>query len=263
MKEITIVTAFYDIGRTNWGAFPRSTEEYLERFSWLCELENNMVVFTSPDMVERIAEITDKRKGETIICSYDMLEKHKELNDKIAKVQNNIAFQNSINPSQRHSPEYWCSEYVLVNLLKTVFVNLAIDCGLVDDNFAAWVDFGYCREPSAIGPYPRWEYDFDKDKIHFFSLKKIDERPDIVMDAVFNNNVCTIGTYFVAHQNLWPALQKIMMATIEKYFESNMIDDDQSVMLAAYLGAPHLFEIHQIDPSDWFVLFKQFNEPQK
>lgn len=57
MTTITIVTAYFDIGRSQWtsqnGFAPRierTTDEYMSWFSNLAQLENDMVIFTSPDL---------------------------------------------------------------------------------------------------------------------------------------------------------------------------------------------------------------------
>ena len=44
MNDITIVTAFYDIGRGDWKYFTRKTSYYFECFERLCQLKNKIVV---------------------------------------------------------------------------------------------------------------------------------------------------------------------------------------------------------------------------
>lgn len=48
MSDITIVTAFFDIGRGEWatGGFKRTPEDYLNYFKQLAVLENEMIIFT-------------------------------------------------------------------------------------------------------------------------------------------------------------------------------------------------------------------------
>ena len=64
MSEISIVTAFYDIGRSEWTEdrglphyLHRTTDTYFERFSHMASLDNEMVIFTSEDLVERVKQI--------------------------------------------------------------------------------------------------------------------------------------------------------------------------------------------------------------
>ena len=62
--RITIVTAFFDIGRGNIpknqgypGYLTRTTKTYFKYFSNLAKLNNEMVIFTSPDLKERILKL--------------------------------------------------------------------------------------------------------------------------------------------------------------------------------------------------------------
>lgn len=58
-QDITIVTAFFDIGRGSWnsGNFKRTSEDYLNYFKYLATLENEMVIFTSIEYADKIQEI--------------------------------------------------------------------------------------------------------------------------------------------------------------------------------------------------------------
>ena len=55
--NVTIVTAFFDLGRERWDVFTRSTQTYLDYFAGLAALANPMVVFTSPDLAPEISRI--------------------------------------------------------------------------------------------------------------------------------------------------------------------------------------------------------------
>mgnify|MGYP003352720033 FL=1 len=64
MNNIDIVTAFFDIGRGDWTPdkglphyLVRTTDTYFERFRNLCKLDNNIIVYTSEDLVDKVKEI--------------------------------------------------------------------------------------------------------------------------------------------------------------------------------------------------------------
>ena len=70
---ITIVTAFFDIGRGDWTPdkglphyLERKTETYFERFSNLATLENPMVIYTSPDLVPKVQQIRGNKPTKII-----------------------------------------------------------------------------------------------------------------------------------------------------------------------------------------------------
>lgn len=78
MADITIVTAFFDIGRGNSRVgerimpeyFIRSTDTYFEYFSHMAKLENDMVIFTTEEFKERILSLR-KGYGNTNVVIFD------------------------------------------------------------------------------------------------------------------------------------------------------------------------------------------------
>ena len=204
---ITIVTAFFDIGRGEWTPdkglphyLERKTETYIERFGNLATLENPMVIFTSKDLMPRIQQLRGNKR--TTIIPFEFNDNCQELRQKITDIQNSEGFKSKINPSQKSNPEYWSADYVLVNALKSTFIRHALPD--VNTELAAWVDFGYCHSMDTLNGISKWEYDFDPTKIHLFSIK--DYLPgtyisDIILSfVVLNNNVLSskehIGQYF-------------------------------------------------------------------
>ena len=125
MGNITIVTAFFDIGRGDWtpekglpSYLHRSNETYLERFSHLATLNNEMVIFTSSDMVDKITPYRIGKEDITKIIVIDYKDMFKEERLNIAIIQTDEEYRSKINPSQIKNPEYWSADYVLVNFLK-------------------------------------------------------------------------------------------------------------------------------------------------
>lgn len=261
MNEISIVTAFFDIGRGNWTPdkglphyLQRTTDTYLERFSHMAKLENEMVVFTSEDLASKVKELRGERP--TTVIVFDFHNSLQELRDKISKVQQNPQYQNKINPSQIRNPEYWNADYVLVNALKSTFVRKAIDYQLINNELVAWMDFGYCREPINK---TKWQYPFDTDKIHFFTIKDYIEGT-YIQDIIFNNDVHVTGPCIVAGKTLWFQLEALVHHSLDELLKNNLIDDDQTLLLMSYLLKPELFELHPVSNQDWFVAFKDYNE---
>ena len=89
---ITIVTAFFDIGRGEWTPdkglphyLERKTETYIERFSNLATLENPMVIYTSKDLAPKIQQIRGNKP--TTIIPFDFYANCKELRLRINEIQ--------------------------------------------------------------------------------------------------------------------------------------------------------------------------------
>lgn len=264
MSEISVISAFFDIGRGSWGEqkdvphfIPRSTDTYFERFSHLAKLENEMVIYTSEDLVERVKSLRGDKP--TTVIPIDFSKQFKQLIDKVASVQNNPEYQNKINPSQIKMPEYWNADYVVVNALKSSFVTNAIRDGYINNDLIAWLDFGYCRTSDTLNNVTNWEYDFDPNKIHLFNLKEWKEGT-FIEDVIANNDVYMTGPCIVAGSNMWLTLQYLVGHSTDELIKNNLIDDDQTLLLMSYLLRPDLFELHPVKSDDWFIVFKEYNK---
>lgn len=266
-NNISICTAFFDIGRSTWTpdkGFPhylhRSVETYIERFTYLLQLETDIVVFTSLDLVDKLKSISSDRKYKTTVIPIDLSD-YSDIKAQIIEIQNDSRFLDKININQIKNPEYWNPDYVLVTNLKAYFVALAIEQNLVKEDMVAWIDFGYCRSASNIPNSKTWKYNFDPEKIHLFSYKPYDGTP--ILEIIANNDVYILGAKVIAHKNLWSILNKLMIDSRNQLFEQNFVDDDQGLWLISSLRSPELFELHTIPDHqlgyDPFVLFNQFN----
>jgi protein YibB len=264
MNDITIVTAFFDIGRGDWTPdknlphyLQRTTKTYLERFGHLAKLENDMVIYTSKDLVDDIQFLRQDRP--TSIMTLDFPNSFKKLREEVSSIQNNKDYLAKINPMQIRNPEYWNADYVVVNSLKSSFVKKAIEFGHVETDLIAWLDFGYCRDEQTLNGVTHWQYPFDKEKIHLFNIKDWVEET-YIQDVIANNDVHITGPCIVADKKLWPLLEGLVNHSIEELLKNNLIDDDQTLLLMSYLLKPELFELHRVSDQDWFVAFKEYNE---
>lgn len=265
MGNITIVTAFFDIGRGDWssdkglpGYLQRTTDTYMERFGYLAELDNQIIVYTSKDQVQKVLELRKGKECKTKIISVAFEDLFPVYREKIERIQKDVNYLKQINPNQIRNPEYWSVDYVLVNLLKSHFVNDAIKNGYVDNDLVAWIDFGYCRDKETLNGVKSWSYPFNPDKIHFFDFRQYLGQP--INYIISNNLVHMFGAKIVAGKAKWESLQELIFGAFNNLTAANLVDDDQTLMLLAYLYNPEIFELHRIDESDPFVMFRNFNE---
>ena len=265
MNEISIVTALFDIGRGDWTPqkglphyLQRTTDTYFDRFANMAKLDNTIIVYTSEDLADKVWDIRKEKEDKTVVCIVDFEKEFDEYRDSIRKIQNNPDYLSKINPSQIKNPEYWSADYVLVNLLKSHFVNHAIGSGTAETDLVAWLDFGYCREPSTLNGVTLWQYPFNKEKIHLFNIKEY--AGTSLTDIIANNDVHVTGPMIVASQKMWPKLEELVDKSFRELIKNDLIDDDQTLLLMSYLQKPESFELHPISPNDWFIAFKEYNE---
>ena len=57
MSEITLVTAYFNIGRGSWTGFSRDNNKYIRYFEHWARLKNKLIVYTTPDIADKVKEI--------------------------------------------------------------------------------------------------------------------------------------------------------------------------------------------------------------
>lgn len=256
MSKITLVTAFYDIGRADWstnvekngGPLPhylqRSVDKYLDHFSRMCEIDTEIIVYTSSDLSEKISSISSKVK----VVEYDYFKEKEELRNKIEQIQTSEQFIRRINPYQVRNPEYWSKDYVGVTSLKAFYIHDAFERGLITNDWAAWIDFGYCRDAEHIPSSKKWEYDFTPGKMHFFNYRQpeVKRAAEQIQLAVLNNIVYIIGGVFVGEREQWSMLKTHMDKSLDVLMENDLVDDDQGLLLMSYFRNPEKYELHEM-----------------
>jgi protein YibB len=266
-EPITIVTAFFDLDRGNWEGekhghvippyIKRSTGQYFNNFARLAKADNPMVIYTTSEYSDRIAEIRDELgyKDKTTVIVYDSIwDDFTQVLDKISSIQNNEAFiKGIVNPSV---PEYWNAKYVLVNFMKGFFVAKANEVKAINTKQAAWIDFGYCREDDTLPGGLSWSYDFG-DKINLFYIKEI-EPGRMIPDIVSTGDVYLQGCHIVGPTDKWETFWNRMCESINALMTKGMIDDDQTLLLISALAYPDEFKLNKVEGADWFIIFKDY-----
>jgi protein YibB len=260
--DITIVTAFFDIGRGQWGEsmgprFRRTVDDYFGMYARLAKLKNPMVVFTEPRFVARALELRRANGLEdrtTIVAVENLFDC-----DLIAPV--NAAVERRMSDLFRYwvvkpeSPEYREPRYVLVNALKSAFVCTALNLGLIEAPQVAWIDFGYCRDDQRFDPSEPWRFDTGG-KMNLFHIVALDDTP--IYRVIRYGTVYFQGCHIVGPAQAWPALAVEMSFNLAALLACDLVDDDQTLLLMAWRKSPESYRIHAVDASDWFVVFRRF-----
>lgn len=257
--NISIVSCFFDIGRGEWNGpsyLKRTTDEYFERFERLLKLENQIIVFTSDDLVYRFKNYKKQKSNLRVVGLYNWQLIWEEFRPRINDVFNNPLFQSMI--QQPWNPEYWSVDYVMVNMLKSWFVNKAIEYMTVENDLLAWIDFGYARKDEDI-PTTIWNYPFDSNKITLFTIKPNLPTSMNIYDIISINDVIITGCHIVGGKKSWKDLENLVYNNIDRLLNASIIDDDQSILFMSYLEKPNEFDVKFISSNDWFQIFRNFN----
>lgn len=261
-SNVSIVTAFFDIGREKWEGWSRRTiYQYFSSFSYLAQMNVEMVIYTESKFKDKIEEIRNSFgfADKTKIIVWENFFEH-SLVEKIQKVMDD-EFYKSL-PTEPECPEYWSSEYVYVNMCKSEFVCDAIENQYVTNDQVAWIDFGYCKEIDTLPKSRIWNYNFEAG-INLFQMKELDNKS--VIDIMRTNAVYIQGCHIVAtNKSYWKFLKDLVWFATNSMLDCGIIDDDQTMLLMAYRSDPKLFKLNYIDINEdgWFVIFKKYNNAE-
>lgn len=259
INDVTIVTAFVDIGREHWEGIKnnqlippyikRDTETYFKRFERLTKLKNKIICYTEEKFFDRIKQMRD----DIILIGIDSIwEDHQHLLSMIDSVQQQPEFIKFV--TRPSSPEYWSSKYVAVNFMKSHFVNYAVEQNLIDTANAAWIDFGYCREEVYCPPGMTWQFDTEN-KINLFCQNQFTHTVPI-FDIIRTGDVYMQGCHIVAPKGDWQYLKQLVNDNLSTLFNVGLVDDDQTLLLMAYKSAPELFKLIPSESNNWFTIFE-------
>jgi protein YibB len=265
-NDITIVTAFFDLGRGEWkvngkkqSPFQRSTDRYIEYFSYLAKLKNPVVIFVSLELAPRILELRQHAglaSLTTIFTIADLfgIAKIAELG---AEVQSKMTSAFRAATRAPLSPEYNYSKYVVLDALKSIFVTTAIAAKVIRTKQVAWLDFGYCRDEKCFDASQSWRFDTGG-LMNIFHMRPIDDLP--IFKVVLRGYVYFQGGCKIGPVHLWPGFATAIDTALAGLLGADLVDDEQTLVLMAWRANPKLFRIHAMDRRDWRVAIRFFNE---
>ncbi len=250
MSDITIVTAFFDIGRKDFNILKRDNSEYFKAFECWARIQNKLVIYTQPEFEEDILNIRRKfhREDETeVIVIDDVYSIDKEIFQRYEQISQCEYFdkykllEGTLSAKQ---PKY---NYVI--LLKFWFLMDAQKRGLVDD-LVAWLDFGFGHSTFFANPEEfdyKWDYDFAR-KIILFTLHELDEIPMFEIVRCSLNYIMTgvmVAPKELCERCWWQVREAAMELT-----SIGFMDDEQTVVLLAYRNHSGDYEVIK---SDWHM----------
>lgn len=255
MSKICLVTAFFNIGRENFKAIPRTDDTYLDNFKFWARIKNSLVIYTDRMTGEKVLNIRKSfglEKETKIVVLDDIGTIEPDILAKMKEIRSNTWFERfRILPNATSN----IPQYSYLMLLKTWFLADAVQNGYVDGT-VAWIDFGF-NHGGRLYNHPEdfdylWEYDFSK-KIHLFYYEILDEKPVYEMVRRLCDSI--MGCLYVLPAEYCQTLWELTKQSMEHLLSVGLYDDDQLLLLMAYRVKPELFEMHK---SEWFLPLKEY-----
>jgi protein YibB len=255
MEPITLVTAFFDIGRKNYLRLSRDNSKYLNNFKFWARIKNNLIIYTSKDFSDEIMNIRksfdlgDKTK---IVIIDDLKNIEPDILNSMSNVSSNKYFLDFrlLRNATSNIPQY---SYLM--LLKTWFVNDAVKRELTSEKIA-WIDFGF-NHGGSLYTHPEdfdfeWNFNFEE-KIHLFYYKSIDKKP--IFETVRRLNDSIMGCLIYIPKKYASTLWNLNKESMKALNKVGLSDDDQLIQLMSLREKPEIFSLYE---SDWFLPLKQY-----
>ena len=245
MSEITLVTAYFNIGRENWSGFNRGDDKYLNYFTHWARMKNKLIVYTTPAIAPKVVAIRRQFGLEdktTVISIPDVTTCVPDIYENIKSVMTNK--DSWLFHKKLDHPESWNYLYNYVTGIKSYFVQNAIEKKLAKGT-VAWIDFGYDHGGEEF-PYAEdfdflWTYDFEP-KIHLFLAKELDDTP--IFKVVQTMETYIRGGIIIAPDFLWKSFWNDSCQAMQTLADCGLADDDQTITLMAYRKQPEHFQTH-------------------
>ena len=240
----TVVTAFYEIPSKF------TPDRYWNWIKNFCEIDCNLVLFTSPNLVERFLKL---KSSKTVIIplQFEKLHHYKFIN--LYKLHHNLDHHKSI-----HSPELY-----IIWAEKVKFVMRAIELNPFNSQKFVWCDIGVVREPQFLNifkNFPKGEK-IVENKMNFLLLNPFTNEDKIETNNIkgpIYGSIRMGGGIHAADIETWKKYDNLWDSTLRRYFEANRFaGQDQMIMATICLENEYLF--HLITPKDyggdpWFYL---------
>lgn len=246
-KDVTIVTALYDIKRENWDGFSRNLDQYKEWMKGMLSFNSPMIIYVE----EKDADFVKTERGskmdktQVIVLPFDELHTNKLWGSRIHEIMKSAKFlENQTVPSH---PQISQPNYNILMHEKMQFVKRSIESNPFNTEHFMWVDAGVFHMSNNAGAmgnrFPRTDSLLD-DKIHFIAIEQPTE-DDLNLEKFFKgHNVRIIGTTWLGHKDAILEFEKSYSELLAITIANDLMDQDQSYLTITALKNPTLCNIH-------------------
>lgn len=276
-EDITLVTAFYDIGRENWEeGFKRDVSFYIDSFFTYLNYEYKMVCYIDDRFIDKVLEkyaecqyqnkvfIPINRQWlDDNIHAWKNVERDRGIMEnedykEFMKRRLPLMYPDGIpetNVRNHLCPENVFPEYNVVNHSKIDFIVHAIQNGYINTSFTGWTDFGYFKTyHSDDSPLPHSTIDINKlhpSKLIFNLRRKIVEQDKDVIFTMLYAFELFIGAFYAGPTELMIPFQELYHECVTEMLDQFVTDDDQHVYIQCYVKKPEWMHLNIFENQDW------------
>ena len=272
-KYPTIVTAYYKLNLASQSKksykAKRTTQTYLDYFSFWARVPNTFIIYTSEDIESEIYAMRERHglRDKTIVIHKPLESFDERALDSIRKV-----FSDYDQASDRFDPEHpphTSPEYNYLMYCKSFFVCDAIANPLTQGHNLEqilWLDFGYNLGGNTYTKSEEFDFPFvpqpplQDSKLNFFALGIADNRalPHILLRGT--NHYITGGCMY-GNRQAWIKFNAHIQEALKAFVSFNIIDDDQKLFI--WCVRNYAQDFHTLPLDDWFNALYYFMSESK
>jgi len=199
MSKLTLVTGIWDIGRNNLSdGWARTYEHYLEKFSSLLEIDENMIIFGDESLKEFVFSKRNSSNTQFIVRNIDWF-RNNEFFEKIQKIRNNSEWFNQVG-WLKESTQARLENYNPLVMSKMFLLHDAKIMDQFDSEYMFWIDGGltntvhkgYFTHDKVLDKLPKYISKFSficfpyesNTEIHGFEVNKLNSIAGAKVDKV-------------------------------------------------------------------------------
>ena len=228
-----IVTAFLDLGRSNWPVFGRCNEDYFSAFLKLLSSRDKVIAFIDASVL--IPDLSKYLHLTVIPLTRELIEAELpffQLIDAQQSIIDSVSYR-ALTAHRSSHPEHRFAVYNLLNHSKADFICLADRMGLIDPKMRpCWVDFGLLKPGWQV---PRTKLGLDAlpaDQITLFLVSALDAERDLNLTETVANPVDVVhGAFLSGSCKAFRTLASLMWDEVNYMQRLQIVDDDQHVLV--------------------------------
>mmetsp|Transcript_30332 Transcript_30332/g.34580 ORF Transcript_30332/g.34580 Transcript_30332/m.34580 type:complete len:409 (+) Transcript_30332:73-1299(+) len=255
----TVVTAYFTL-KSKY-----AKEEYQKWMSNMLGLNDAMVIFTTPDLLEMMQGFRAHASNRTVVITMDL--KDVEIVEKFASQKTFWQDELKLDPEKRIHRSF---ELFWIWLSKSFFVTTASDFNFFQSDVYAWSDIGCFRSER----YKGQEMILQRDKIPTDRILQMAHHKPNPPPYIWWNDKYTqqplfyhSGSQMVGYTEIWKVFHSEFMKTVDGFVERNMfIGEDQTVLQSTCLRNPNICAYvpsDQVNDNHYFGLRYVLNTPDK
>jgi protein YibB len=260
IKNTTVVTAIFDIGRDKWDNFTMSYHTYLWWMRSLLYLDTNLIVYTEEKFEQEITNIRKEvdpelKKTKIMVQPLDSIEGYTLFYDKLNNLMSSDVFKSKI---QFDVPEMTKPLYNVVMFSKVFYILDAYQKNLLDTDLYVWADAGLLRQdrPEKNVEWPNLEKinKLDHNKITLFCHHDYVKISNPEFHSLSQTRFIQGGAFFIPKDKVNEICENFKKTVFES-IENGYVGSDEKIFDLVYLKNPENYNLIKCGWREYIGLF--------